>query len=542
MSKFTKTHLYELLQNQECFVFEELPTKCVGDTIIMGKCKIEGHEISRKALDIYRNILKNNSEFVCQMCRKINREIKTIDRIKQNADYPSADLINTQIIYDDKRKSEVRWIRLNGIYNKYRVSEYGDVMNNNNRLLSGEDNKGYVRYLLYGIDESKKEHRLHVSSHVLVAICFKPEILKHYLIEHIDDNPQNNHIDNLRGGSSKSNGKKPKGVIYKRKNGQVAFINCRGFEELFNDKNECMKKLKLIENDYKKKVENFELMVIGDIRNMKDEVWVNIERHGLKITCSNMGRFKTKCGYITRGTMHKDGYYIYSHELAHRIIATTFLSNVDEGIDIEKVVIDHKDGCRWNNCVSNLEWVTQQENSKRAGKAHFKGVCQLIGDKVVAKYVSKIQAEETTGIRADNFKFCIDGLTNHAGGFQWKNLDEEVKEMWIADGYTKEDLKYKKVVQFGSKSVLKYKIEEKVINPSSSKDGRRNDKNFYVLGELVAEYESIGKGRKTDDPEKEIPDTTFRRLATEIHVKGDFYYLIGEKRDELVESGMIKFK
>jgi hypothetical protein len=141
--------------------------------------------------------------------------------------------------------------------------------------------------------------------------------------------------------------------------------------------------------------------------------------------------------------------------------------------------------------------------------------------------VSKIQAEEITEITADNFKFCIDGLTRHAGGFQWKNLDEDLKELWIAEGYTLADLKYKTVVQFGSKAVLKYKIESKL-------------EKCYILGALIGQYESIGKGRKEDDPKKEIPETTFRRLVSIQHVKGEFYYLIGEKQDELIANGSIK--
>lgn len=62
----------------------------------------------------------------------------------------------------------------------------------------------------------------------------------------------------------------------------------------------------------------------------------------------------TKNGYryIQLGTTRK---------LVHRLIAQTFIPNPDN-----KPCVNHKDGNKLNNTVSNLEWVTHSENMRHA--------------------------------------------------------------------------------------------------------------------------------------------------------------------------------
>ena len=43
--------------------------------------------------------------------------------------------------------------------------------------------------------------------------------------------------------------------------------------------------------------------------------------------------------------------------LVHRIVACEFIENLED-----KPVVDHCDGNKTNNCVSNLRWATKSEN------------------------------------------------------------------------------------------------------------------------------------------------------------------------------------
>lgn len=49
-------------------------------------------------------------------------------------------------------------------------------------------------------------------------------------------------------------------------------------------------------------------------------------------------------------------------ERVHRLVAMTFMPNDDDS----KTEVNHKDGIKTNNEISNLEWVTSKENKQHA--------------------------------------------------------------------------------------------------------------------------------------------------------------------------------
>ena len=90
---------------------------------------------------------------------------------------------------------------------------------------------------------------------------------------------------------------------------------------------------------------------------------------------SNLGRVKHR-GKILKAVDCGHGYtksYIGGkNRYLHRIVAKTFIPNPEN-----KEQVNHKDGNRANNCVDNLEWVTQLENTKHAKDILKKDWCMV---------------------------------------------------------------------------------------------------------------------------------------------------------------------
>lgn len=68
-------------------------------------------------------------------------------------------------------------------------------------------------------------------------------------------------------------------------------------------------------------------------------------------------------GYL-RLSLRNDNWRTKKNYLVHRLVAFAFL----ECLDTRRKHVNHKDGCKLNNKVDNLEWVTNQENMDHAVK------------------------------------------------------------------------------------------------------------------------------------------------------------------------------
>ena len=124
-----------------------------------------------------------------------------------------------------------------------------------------------------------------------------------------------------------------------------------------------------------------------------------------------------------------DGYlrvYIYKKTFfLHRLIALTFLKNLEN-----KEQVNHKDGNKINNCIDNLEFVTNKENQfhkfqNGLGNNFTRKIKQFdLNDTFIKEFKSIVSASKESNIN----KCCIsDVLRNrrkNTGGFIWKYSED----------------------------------------------------------------------------------------------------------------------
>lgn len=117
--------------------------------------------------------------------------------------------------------------------------------------------------------------------------------------------------------------------------------------------------------------------------DIKNEIWKDIAGYNGYYQISNYGRVKRK-GYhyidkyghkkgrgekILSQLKNKSGYMLINlskesiskHLYVHRLVACAFITNKDN-----KLQVNHKNGNKSDNRVSNLEWSTRSENMKHA--------------------------------------------------------------------------------------------------------------------------------------------------------------------------------
>ena len=118
------------------------------------------------------------------------------------------------------------------------------------------------------------------------------------------------------------------------------------------------------------------------------EIWACINGFGCKYQVSTWGRIRNESGQILKPFETEKGYLKIvlqneqgKHRLrVHRIVASTFLYN-PYGYDC----VNHIDGNKKNNSVSNLEYCDNADNVKHA-KALRRGDVQAASGKYARRF------------------------------------------------------------------------------------------------------------------------------------------------------------
>lgn len=129
-------------------------------------------------------------------------------------------------------------------------------------------------------------------------------------------------------------------------------------------------------------------------------------------------------------TLSNNGYFVvnlWKHNvkiqlLIHRLVAQSFISNPNN-----LSCVNHKDGNKLNNCVSNLEWCTYQENNIHALnnglKKPYVRVNQYDLENNFIKTWSSIK-EAQNFYKTSHIGECCRGLRNQTKNYIWRYADK----------------------------------------------------------------------------------------------------------------------
>lgn len=360
-----------------------------------------------------------------------------------------------QEVVDNEVEEKELWKILTILgYENYKISSYGRIysMFKKHFLKLTPNKNGYVKCSLVNKKGAKK-----YSVHVLVAKMFhiNDDPINKTTVDHINRIRYDNRASNLRWATRSEQNKNrivtktdalKKEVAQYDLNGNLIKI-WKSLIDAANELNISSCNIGLACRETERTAYGFKWKYTKDkIVNLPGEEW---RESGfpeyLPFLVSNMGRIinfkgnlvkgKTRAGYIRVnvyekskiGILDKNGVQVYTEEAVHRLVIGTFKIRNDI------LQVNHENGVKNDNRLSNLEYVTPSENQRHAVRTgliksrprHQKPVIQKdLNGKEIARFNGVREAQKKTGI--NHISNVCRGVVDTSGGFKWEFAEKDL--------------------------------------------------------------------------------------------------------------------
>ena len=298
--------------------------------------------------------------------------------------------------------------------------------------------------------------------HRLVKLSFHgpPPSKLAWQVHHVDGNPSNNRLENLEYVTQQENvkhsfdnpsrgraGAKLSRPVMWRARGSQSWTMCESVTQAAKQLglspsfvSRCCQKNGLSRD--------FEIQFAKAEDTRPGEEWRQMKdfRSGEELPgrmVSSLGRLRFANGRVSRGHQRKDGYFAYScwqgwqhTERVHRLVAKAFLGDPPTS---QHTQINHKDGNKGNNAVSNLEYVTPLGNMVHrhaiASRPIIPAKVKRVESRVLGSsggwtaHESISSASKLFGVRPDNICHCVSGRYRHTGGIEFRSAQKSEVEL-----------------------------------------------------------------------------------------------------------------
>jgi hypothetical protein len=324
--------------------------------------------------------------------------------------------------------------RKHPIYKRYEISSKGRfrLASNPDKINNGTVHiSGYIKCKMF--DKKSKHESLSKQSHCLVIETFgDPKPSDEHTVDHLDGYRDNNCICNLRWATKKEQAQH-QDHSNKKGNSRPLYVEDKnGVIQIFHSIKEAAQTLNININTITRLIKNTKRSRKGGYRfyfidkcDVDTKEWKLCMIDDIEYKISTDGWVHCPSGRLTIGSLCKTGYRIlctkYGTKQVHFLVLSTF--NPKENWRELKLTVNHIDGNKENNHISNLEWCTMKEQMVHASGKKIE-MWSKDQETLIKTFKCIADAAREMKINRSHIIDVLKKRRNHAGGYYWKYANE----------------------------------------------------------------------------------------------------------------------